>query len=393
MITLSTMNPNSLFLSCLLLTGASKGGELQLQATNPLAIARSRETLELTAAQLAPLATEDLRKIHIRDTSGQEILCQAVDSDFDPYHTPDRVVFQADFAPSETLSFTISSGPKQTFQKKDFRVFGRFNRERFDDFAWENDRIAHRTYGQALETWDGEPLISSTIDIWSKRTEKPIINDWYLADDYHADHGEGADFYSAGLSRGCGALGIWASDRLWTSRNFTASRVLANGPIRLIFELDYEPWRIGGTAVSEVKRVTLDAGSQLNHFQSTFHSLTRPDQPVELTVGIGLRKTPGDTAATDSAKGWLSQWEPVSGKNGMQGLAVWLDPETLTGQAEDELNRLVLAKLPSDGTLNYWSGFAWDRAGIITDFAAWQTYLKNFAAFQQSPIEVTLTAP
>src|SRR2546428_90455 len=84
------------------------------------------------------------------------------------------------------------------------------------------------------------PLTSATIDIWSKRTPRMVVNDWYLADDYHEDHGDGFDDYSAGKSRGCGGNGLWAADQLWVSQNFVNSRALANGPIRVLFELDYE---------------------------------------------------------------------------------------------------------------------------------------------------------
>ena len=45
-----------------------------------------------------------------------------------------------------------------------------------DDFAWENDKIAFRMYGPALEA-DGE--VSSGIDVWSKSTPRLVINDWY----------------------------------------------------------------------------------------------------------------------------------------------------------------------------------------------------------------------
>jgi len=133
----------------------------------------------------------------VKDSAGKELICQAIDNDGDEIREFDAVIFQADFAANETKTFTLSVGPKQVFAKDQYKAFGRFVRERFDDFAWENDLIAHRTYGKALETWKGEPLTSSTIDIWSKRTPKMVINDWYLADDYHVDHGEGADYYSA----------------------------------------------------------------------------------------------------------------------------------------------------------------------------------------------------
>src|SRR5207245_4059916 len=83
-----------------------------------------------------------------------------------------------------------------------------------------------------------------------------VINDWYMVDDYHHDHGEGADLYSAGNSRGCGGNGVWVNGKLYPSANFIHSRTLANGPIRVMFELEYPEWDAGGVRVSEVKRIT-----------------------------------------------------------------------------------------------------------------------------------------
>src|SRR4029077_11461272 len=108
---------------------------------------------------------KNFNSIHVKDATGKELMAQAVDTDFDTYHKADIAIFQSDFAPNETKAFTIRPGNRQAFSKEQFKAFGRFNRERFDDFVWENDRIAHRTYGKGLETWAGEPLTSSTIDI------------------------------------------------------------------------------------------------------------------------------------------------------------------------------------------------------------------------------------
>jgi hypothetical protein len=151
--------------------------QLKVQATNKLSIARPSQTIELTGKDLAALDEKDLTKIHVRDAAGKELLCQAVDTDYDDYHKPDTLIFQSDFAPNQTRTFIVAAGAKQHYVKDDFRAYGRFVRERFDDFAWENDRIAHRTYGKALITWKGEPLTSSSIDIWSKRVSKLVIND------------------------------------------------------------------------------------------------------------------------------------------------------------------------------------------------------------------------
>jgi hypothetical protein len=364
--------------------------QLTITAVNKLNLARASQTIELTAEQLAPLSAKELNTVHVKDAAGKELLAQAVDTDGDAYHKADLVIFQADFAANETKTFTVTTGGKQVFSKDQFKAFGRFNRERFDDFVWENDRIAHRTYGKALETWEGEPLTSSTIDIWSKRTPRMVVNDWYLSDDYHADHGDGADFYSAGLSRGCGGNGLWAADRLWTSRNFVNSRVLANGPIRVMFELEYAPFEVNGISVSEVKRITLDAGSQLDRFQSTYKQFTRPGQTQKLTTGIGLKKAGGEQVEANAERGWLLKWEKMEKNAGNQGLAVIVDPKAFEKQTEDKLNQLVLAKVSDSGVASYWSGFCWDKAGQITSADAWKKYVEEFAQELASHIELSV---
>lgn len=362
---------------------------MSVTAINHLQIARPVETIELTADKLDALGT-DLNRIHVRDSAGAEVLCQAIDSDYDKYHRPDLLIFQAAFDAGETKTFTLSMGEAHTYSKEQFRAFGRFVRERFDDFAWENDRIAHRTYGKALETWEGEPLSSSTIDIWSKRTSRMVINDWYLTDHYHTDTGEGADFYSAGASRGDGGNGLWAGDRLWVSRNFVDSRVLANGPIRVLFELVYEPFDVNGVSVSEVKRVTLDAGRQLDQYQSFYHPFTRPGQAAALTMGVGLKKVSGEQREFSPEGGWLIKWERMEKNAGNQGLALIVDPRALGRQAEDNLNILLLSRVPESNVGSYWAGFCWDKAGIITTQDAWKKHVDEFAQALRSPIEVTL---
>ncbi len=368
----------------------SNSAQLTVTAVNKLSLARTSQTIELSAAQLAPLGAKDFATVHVQDSAGKELLAQAVDTDGDAYRKTDMVIFQADFAANETRTFTVTVGAKQVFKREQFKAFGRFNRERFDDFVWENDRIAHRTYGKALETWEGEPLSSSTIDIWSKRTPRMVVNDWYLSDDYHADHGDGADFYSAGLSRGCGGNGLWAADRLWTSRNFINSRVLANGPIRVLFELEYAPFQVDNISVSEVKRISLDAGSQLDRFQSFYKQFTRPGQTQKLTTGIGLKKTAGEQVEANTERGWLLKWEKVEKNAGNQGLAIIVDPKSLEKQTEDKLNQLLLAKVPESGIASYWAGFAWDKAGLITSAEAWKKYVDEFAQGLATPIEVSV---
>jgi hypothetical protein len=378
----------NLYLTTLLATLPSlsyAASSLTVTVVNELPLARSNETIEVSAKDLSALDADDLAKIHITDASGKELVAQAVDNDFDEFHKPDAVIFQANFASKETKKFTASVGAKQSYELEDIKAHGRFVRERFDDFTWENDRIAHRTYGKALETWRGEPLTSSTIDIWSKRTPRMVIDEWYMIDDYHADHGEGADFYSAGASRGCGGNGVWAADKLWVSSNFVQSRVLANGPIRVLFELEYDAFDVNGTPVSEVKRISLDAGSQFDHFQSTY----RPRAAMTLTSGIGLKKVTGEVKEFNAARGWLAKWEPMEKNAGQQGLAIIAPPSQVERQAEDQKNLLLLVKAPNN-TVSYWAGFAWNKAGQFSSFEAWKTHVDEFARRLQSPLKISV---
>jgi len=362
-------------------------GQLTVKAANKLRIARASQTIELTGKDLAPLGEKDLEKIHVKDSSGKELLCQAVDTDYDDYHKPDIVIFQADFAPNETKTFIVTRGKKHEYSKDDFRAYGRFVRERFDDFAWENDLIAHRTYGKALITWKGEPLTSSSIDVWSKRVSKLVINDWYMVDNYHTERGEGLDDYSAGATRGCGGSGIWANNQLYVPSNFVDSRVLANGPIRVMFELVYEPFDVNGVKVSELLRVSLDAGSQLDRFQSFYKS---PSGNETRAVAIGIKKVKDQQKEFNAEHGWLATWEPMEKNLGMQGLAAIVNPGEFDKQAEDKQNNLILLK-PGIETASYWAGFAWDRAGKITSSEAWNKYVQEFSEKLLSPLEITVS--
>ena len=143
-----------------------------------------------------------------------------------------------------------------------------------------------------------------------------------MVDDYHRDNGEGADMYSAGKSRGCGGNGVWAGGRLYPSTNFVESRTLANGPIRVMFELTYPAWDAGGARVTEVKRITLDAGQHLNRFESRYTGV--PAAPAAQAAGI--KKHTEAAVAQDKARGLLRTWEPVKADGSHFGCGVLADP-------------------------------------------------------------------
>jgi hypothetical protein len=355
---------------------------------NALDIARPSETIVLTASAIRQaMPVEDLRTVHVTDAAlGNELLAQPIDTNDDGVF--DEVVFQADIGPRATRTFTLSVGARQVFTKDQFKTYGRFVRERRDDFAWENDRVAHRMYGKALETWAQEPLTSSSVDVWFKRTRRLIVNDWYMVDDYHRDNGDGADMYSAGKSRGCGGNGIWDAGKLYTSANFIESRTLANGPIRVMFELTYPAFDAAGARVTEIKRITLDAGQNLNRFESRYTAT--PSAPKAQAAGI--KKHPEALVVRDKARGLLRTWEPVKTDGSHFGCAIVVEPAQAAEFAEADGNVLVVTSVAPGGVVTYYAGSGWDKSGDFTAVDDWDRYLDQAAQRIRSPLAVSVAA-
>lgn len=266
-----------------------------------------------------------------------------------------------------------SADAKDKIESQAIRVFGRYVPERKDDFAWENDRIAFRMYGPALEA-DGE--VSSGIDVWCKSTSRLVIDDWYKGGDYHSDHGEGADFYKVGPSRGCGGLAVWHQGKMHASRNWAGQQILESSPERLTFQLKYNPWEVGPRKVWETKTVSLSAGSNLNRIESVLFS--DPSDCLTIAIGIALRDGEGEVIIKDQAQGLLMYWEPANGPNGHTGCAVLVDPDRLVDMIEAEEHVLALVTVQPGQTLVYYAGACWSKNQDFPDAAAWETYLRDF---------------
>lgn len=388
---------------------ASAADKLVVTVTHSLAIARPSETITVPWSEVNKALPHALiQKIAVRDATGR-ILPHQVTNVAPQAKDPERIgaaygdlIFQHDFAPGEqSATFTVE--PSETVSPPfPVKAFARQVPERLDDFAWENDRLAHRTYGPALAAPSPagvtkEVLVTSGLDLWCKRVDYPVVDRWYNKghDHYHFDQGEGMDMYGVSASRGCGGTGIWADGRLHVSSNYKSARVLANGPVRAIFELTYDTWAADGVFVSEVKRFTVDAGRNLDRIESTFAATGKTP---ELTIGIGLHKNPADknqdplvALTPDASAGTLVQW--IAQKtNGALGTAIVLvDPAAFAGFAEDARNSLVLAKVAPGQPLLYLAGAGWDRAGHYPDQVSWLAYVAAESARARSPVTVTLS--
>ena len=392
-------------LAALLAANALNAGaaeRLVVTVKHDLAAARPAETIAIPWAEVSRrLPGALLQKLAVRDASGRVLPYQVTNvapQAKDPKGEGTaygELIFQHDFAAGErSARFTVEK-TETVAPPFPVKAFARYVPERLDDFAWENDKIAHRTYGPALAEpappgSDKEVLVTSGIDIWFKRPAYPIVDRWYNKghDHYHKDQGEGLDMYAVGRTRGAGGTGIWNGSRLFTSRNYAGWRVIANGPVRAVFELSFDRWDADGVQVSEVKRFTVDAGHYFQRVESTF---TAPGEQ-SLTVALGLNKRPAyreqqPVVSVYRAPDTLMQWVRQSSA-GDFGTAIVLPGAQ--GYAADADNELIFTKASTAQPLRYYLGAAVDWSGEFPTAQAWQAYVEGFRKRIASPIRIDI---
>ena len=325
-----------------------------------------------------------------------------------------KLLFQVDLAPGETRTFYILDATAlPAVPPPIVKTFARFVPERFDDFAWESDRIAHRIYGQALIKAEG--TISSGADVWIKKDRGLIVDTMYATKHYHEDNGSFMDDYRVGKSRGCGGLGIWDGKKLFVSSNWKNWKLITTGPIRSEFELTYDAWDAGnGRMVSEVKRFSIDAGSWLTRVTSMISS----EDKAPLTIGVGYaeRACPTNRVeyfAHDLTEGWMTYWQPEDQPKGITAVAVVLPKDSVKEFVNDNpampdsvkqaavpqpthegypaiRNQLAITQIEAGQPFTYYFGACWDRSGDFTNHVQWENYVKRFAERRHQPLTVTI---
>lgn len=264
------------------------------------------------------------------------------------------------------------------------KTFARYVPERFDDFAWENDAVAFRMYGKALE---GRPDDAHGIDLWSKRTTDLVVDKWYAHGDYHTDHGEGMDYYSVGMTLGAGDIAPIEGDEVVYSKHYRGHDVLDNGPLRTTFQLDYEPWQVGEKTVSVSKLYTLDAGSQLNRVEVTY--AVDGDGALPVAIGVSRRAEEGELL-NEQESGMFGYWEPTDSAYGTTGVGVILADGEFERFVEQPRQYLSVFTAHDGEPIVYYNGGAWDRAGKITSASDWFAYLQAAKDMVASPLLVEI---
>lgn len=360
---------------------------------------RIAETVSVPVSEVEALVQQyGVENLLIKDGETDSLLLtQTLDNDADG--AVDEIIFQIDIKANAERTFILTGASDGAAQqpKSEIRTYSRFVPERTDDYTWENDRVAFRTYGPVAQQMveEGKPggTLTSGMDAWLKRVDYPIIEKWYkgFKEDpgfYHTDRGEGYDPYHVGASRGIGGIGVLVGDTLHVSKNFTAYKTIAEGPIRTIFELTYAPWQADGYTIEEKKRISLDLGSNMTRFENYLEA----DQPLpNATVGITLHEKKGEVKA-DPEQGWFRYWEPMD--SSYLGTGIVLAPEVVEDykdhrvETKDQSHLYVVTK-PENNKLTYYAGFGWEKSGQFKSKEEWDQYLVDFAKRVASPLKVS----
>ena len=348
---------------------------------NNSAIKRENAVVAIPWAQvLSKYPTIDTNALVITEGSNKKMISYQLE--YQGTQTIQNLLVALSISANSSIQIQLSKGKHPVFETK---TYCRFIPERKDDFAWENDKIAHRMYGKALEATPKENAYGT--DVWSKRTPKMIINEWYSTDKYHEDNGTGLDYYHVGYFLGAGDIAPILKDSIWFPKNYTRWKVLDNGPLRSSFILYYDAWNVAGTATTVSKQISIDAGSQLSKVIATYDYIGT--QALPLAIGISRRAEAGAMLLNEK-KGILGYWEPTHGKDGKDGTigVGCIIPQNENKMSLQKGHLLATVSTNTHTPFIYYKGAAWNKMGDINSAQEWFHYLENFESALQNPIVI-----
>lgn len=344
---------------------------------NPLNRSRTEVVAVNWASVLAKYTSIDTANFKVVNSSDQKELPVQLEHDRDG--NIKNLLLQLTLKAKGNSEIKIVAGKAM---KPEPKVYARFVPERYDDFAWENDKVAHRMYGKALESRKDNAYGT---DVWVKRTNKLVINDWYKSGDYHTDHGDGMDYYSVGFTLGAGDIAPFVNDSIFFPKNYHHWKMIDNGPLRVTFELGYDEWDVAGRQVTVKKTISLDAGSRMNRIAAQYSYTGTGTLPA--VIGIVKRKEEGKVLLDPKTK-LMGYWEPEHGADGTTGVGVIIAGKTdKLNEAKGHFLAHVLA--PKDAPVVYYSGSVWSKSNELTSAEAWFSYLKDYEEGLKNPVKIS----
>ncbi len=367
---------------------AANGQEVIVRVTNTAPFDRRLETIEVPWSEIRSLVSgnDSHAAIGVFD-EGRQLVSQELDRDGDGLI--DAVLFQSAFRQGEEKSFTLKLTDGRT--SFDTVTDAKYVVPR-KDVAWENDKIAFRIYGGPLA---GD--VRNGIDVWVKRVNYRIIDKWYHGDSlrgkerisYHIDHGEGADYFQVGRSLGGGGSAVWQGGELHQPGLFSRYRILATGPIRSVFVVNYEYRSAGGLSFQEERTFSLDAGECLNNISVRYEGIA--DTSARMVIGLVTRE---GTAPYRGKHGeWYALWGPTDAdtSHGALGIGIMLPPSSQSTVLDDSIHYLINYDESIKRPLTYYAGACWTRGGEFATAQDWEAYLSKEAQKLRYPLRLDYT--
>lgn len=397
--------------------------KVTITVANQLNEARDGELAEVNA-NIIKSKLDGTGTIVILDADGKEVASQLT---YDG-----KIVFPVGVAAKGKSIYYAKYGNPSQYEPK---VYGRHYPERVDDIAWENDRVAFRTYGPALQR-NGERAWG--YDVWNKRTSRLVVEERYkselnpdmqkaishlrsigqdnLADDvynaisYHVDHGTGMDCYKVGPTLGCGTAAFIVDGKIAYPRCWQKHEILDRGPLRFTFKVIYGTEKIDGQNIVETRIISLDAGSHLNKVTVSYEGMNKE---MPLAVGIVVHNENPNAYvlnAQDGYMGYEDLGDPTQYKEKYRDVQNRDFGKIYTGtvfcqkvgemkfQSESGLpgatgHILAITQLsPQNPSYTYYFGSGWNRntETYVENLTDWEEYLDGFAKCANKPLKVSV---
>jgi len=267
---------------------------VKLAVTNPTDELRLHENIVVNIADLKRIAPDFKAGDIIVTTSDASTLAEDAQTlqtielpsqadDLDGDNKYDEIAFQIELKPKQTRIVTIAYGEAATMQRlrSDYpkRTAAKFTMK-FDGLGWESEMNAWRIYFDKR----------NAIDLFGKRRPGLYLEMFgspeYV---YHWESPLGRDIYRIGDAIGIGAVAALVNGKVVKVSDVAERkwRIISAGPVRVIVELTYKGWKVGGREVNLTSRMTQWAGKH-----SFEHRITA-EGADGLTFVTGIVRQPG----------------------------------------------------------------------------------------------------
>ncbi len=350
---------------------------IKLSVTNPTTEARIAEKIIIRVPDLRRIApdfkaaativtTSDATTIEedTKELETRELPSQADDLDGDG--KVDELAFQIDLQPKQTRIVTIAYGDQEIIARLRSQYPKRTNARftiKFEGMGWESDTTAWRLYFDKR----------NAIDLYGKRRPGLYLELFGSPEyDYHEESPFGRDIYKIGNALGIGSVGALVDGKVVKVSEVRERswRILADGPVRSVVELNYNGWKVGERSVDLTSRMTIWAGER------GFEHRISVQNGDGITLVTGLPRKPGlHEIGSDRGTSFqiLGTWGHQVLKPGATateslpdqnlGLVLILPPASSGSKAPvDPDNHLALVEL-KDGSAHWYVAAAWDQEG------------------------------